>query len=194
MAPDSTTSPKTNAAAAQTAGRHEALQVGPASGRGPVIVADASGEPILRTAPPLNRSSMAPREWLDDDADECTLTAAEALAAARPPKVAGRERLARLASLRRFTLVALMLGQTYVATSFMTAVLPYHGQKPLEMVVLVLFAVLFCWVSAGFWTALWGFMVQLVGGDRHAISRTAAPDAPISSSLGCPMTNDRRNW
>ncbi|MCB1898564.1 glucans biosynthesis glucosyltransferase MdoH [Cognatazoarcus halotolerans] len=162
------------------AGRLAALYRQLPPGRSPHFERDTSGKPILYTAPALNRSSMAPREWLDDDA--ATPSAAEACAAARPPKVKGRDRLARLASLRRFILVALMLGQTYVATSFMTAVLPYHGQKPLEMAVLVLFAVLFCWVSAGFWTALWGFMVLIMGGDRHAISRTAAPDAPIGAS------------
>ena len=39
----------------------------------------------------------------------------------------------------------------------MSGILPYHGSKPLEIAVLVLFAVLFAWISAGFWTALAGF-------------------------------------
>ena len=39
------------------------------------------------------------------------------------------------------------------------------------MVTLALFAILFCWVSAGFWTAMAGFLVLLRGGDRYMISR-----------------------
>ena len=54
----------------------------------------------------------------------------------------------------------------------MSAVLPYHGQQPLEIPILVLFAILFGWVSAGFWTAIAGFVVLRRGGDRCAISRT----------------------
>ena len=39
-------------------------------------------------------------------------------------------------------------------TSWRTDVLPYHGQQPLELAILSLFAILFAWVSLGFWTAL----------------------------------------
>lgn len=83
---------------------------------------------------------------------------------------------------RRLGLLTLMLGQTALATYFMRAVLPYHGGKPLEMISLVLFALLFCWVSAGFWTALAGFWVLLRGNDRFMISASAADGLPISTS------------
>ncbi|HEX8986399.1 MAG TPA: glucans biosynthesis glucosyltransferase MdoH, partial [Rhodocyclaceae bacterium] len=65
------------------------------------------------------------------------------------------------------------------ATWAMASVLPYHGHEPLEVALLALFAVLFFWVSAGFWTAVMGFAVLLAGGDRHAISASAAADAPL---------------
>jgi membrane glycosyltransferase len=80
---------------------------------------------------------------------------------------------------RRWFLLALVVIQTALATYFMAKVLPYHGADPLEVAILVLFAVLFSWVSAGFWTAMMGFLVLAKGGDRHLISRSAASDAPI---------------
>ena len=66
-------------------------------------------------------------------------------------------------AVRRTVLGLLVLAQTIFATDFMTAVLPYHGTQPLEIAILVLFAILFCWVSLGFWTAVLGFVVQFVG-------------------------------
>ncbi|HBO78242.1 MAG TPA: hypothetical protein DD502_08800, partial [Cupriavidus sp.] len=65
---------------------------------------------------------------------------------------------------RRWFLLALVVIQTALATYFMAKVLPYHGADPLEVAILVLFAVLFSWVSAGFWTAMMGFLVLAKGG------------------------------
>ena len=42
-----------------------------------------------------------------------------------------------------------------------------------EGALLVVFALLTCWLAAGFWTAMMGFFVLVVGGDRHLISRSA---------------------
>ena len=95
---------------------------------------------------------------------------------------------------RRIVLLALVIVQTIVATEFMSAVLPYHGGKPLETLLLLLFAILFGWVSAGFWTAMAGFFLLLVGRDRYAISRTAAEDAPIAeearTAIVMPICNE----
>ena len=52
-----------------------------------------------------------------------------------------------------------MIAQTIAATWAMSTVLPYHGADWLEAIIIVLFAVLFCWVSAGFWTAITGFLL-----------------------------------
>jgi membrane glycosyltransferase len=84
-------------------------------------------------------------------------------------------------NVRRLVLLFLMLAQTVIATYFMRKVLPYQGTAALELVLLALFALLFCWVSAGFWTALAGFLVLMRGGDRYAIAsldENAAPIAP----------------
>ncbi len=91
-------------------------------------------------------------------------------------------------TIRRYILLILTLAQTVVATWYMKTILPYQGWaliNPMDMVgqdlwgscmqllpymlqtgILILFAVLFCWVSAGFWTALMGFLQLLIGRDR----------------------------
>ena len=74
-------------------------------------------------------------------------------------------------NVRRLVLLILMLGQTTAATYFMRAVLPYQGSGLLEILLLALFAVLFCWVSAGFWTALTGLLVLARGTDQFSIAR-----------------------
>jgi membrane glycosyltransferase len=141
------------------------------------IVRDRHGRLRLATAPPIrNRSSMSPRR--DRRADS--------------PDPHGHWQ--RTGAIRRAVLGVLTLAQTAFATEFMSAVLPYHGRQPLEVAILVLFAVLFCWVSAGFWTAVLGFFVQMSGGDRYAISRTAAGNAPIPAqartAIVMPICNE----
>jgi len=84
----------------------------------------------------------------------------------------------RAAARRRIVLLALVLGQTWLASDFMArGVLPYHGQQPLELAILVVFAILFAWISAGFWTALAGFATLALGRDRHSITRSVRAGA-----------------
>ncbi len=85
-------------------------------------------------------------------------------------------------NIRRMVLLFLLFAQTIVATWFMAKVMPYQGAKPYEIGVLFLFAILFCWVSAGFWTAMAGFLVMIRGDDRFAVSHLADPDKPIDPS------------
>ncbi|HKA40083.1 MAG TPA: glucans biosynthesis glucosyltransferase MdoH [Burkholderiales bacterium] len=150
-------------------------------GSQPVITLDRHGQPRIATTPPLNRTPMAPRPWPRGALGR--LLAPQARKRDTPPHSAEspdpRGRWHRVAALRRAGLVSLVLMQTVVATSYMASVVPYQGRQPLEIAVLVLFAVLFAWISAGFWTAMAGFAVLARGGDRHAISRSAAGDATI---------------
>ena len=44
-------------------------------------------------------------------------------------------------------LLLLTVGATVLATWAMTSVLPYHGRQPLEVLVLVLFAILFFFIG-----------------------------------------------
>ena len=92
-------------------------------------------------------------------------------------------------------LLALLVGvQTWLATQFMASVLPYQGGQLLEVAILVLFVILFSWVSAGFWTAIMGFVVLLKGGDPYAISARAVAGVPIPSdartALVMPICNE----
>ena len=60
--------------------------------------------------------------------------------------------------------------------------------------ILILFGILFCWVSAGFWTALMGFLELLTGHDKYRISGKSAGNEPIPKSartaLVMPICNE----
>jgi membrane glycosyltransferase len=58
-----------------------------------------------------------------------------------------------------------ILVQTLVASYALLAVLPYQGSTVLEQAILAVFAVLFAWISAGFWIGLLGFLVRFTRGD-----------------------------
>ncbi|HWT71536.1 MAG TPA: glucan biosynthesis glucosyltransferase H, partial [Oxalicibacterium sp.] len=141
---------------------------------------DAAGH-ALRVAPPTARGSMVPLPWspLNPLARKFrTLILRQKL----PPIEVDAPRMRKPVhgGLRRLVLLFLMLAQTALATYFMSRVLPYQGTKPLEIALLSLFALLFCWVSAGFWTALTGFLILITRRDPYLVSRGVAKDAPIA--------------
>ncbi len=168
----------------------------------PAITHDVHQRVRLVSTPALSRTPMAPRLWPP--------TLLFQLLSLRTPTLASHDRLPdndrcpespnprgrlhRVGALRRAVLGVAVATQTYLATDFMTAVLPYHGSQLLEIAVLVLFAVLFCWISAGFWTAIAGFLLLLLGRDRYAISATACGDAPIDpharTAVVMPICNE----
>jgi membrane glycosyltransferase len=161
-----------------------------AEGDDPDIVATArqtaeSGV-CLPSAPPLARTAMSPEPWVTNPlvrawrrlrgqtpgpADDYIATA---------PRMDPRWRQA--GSRRRLVLLIMVALQTAVATYYMKGVLPYQGKQILEIGILFLFALLFCWVSAGFWTAMMGFLQLLIGRDRYSISARGTPDSPIEPS------------
>jgi membrane glycosyltransferase len=157
-----------------------------ADAESPPIVRDRHGGLRIQSTPPLNRSSMAPRRWRP--------ASRRLRAPGAPPSPAPGRTWELVGTLRRTALALVIALQTWFATQFMISVLPYHGTQPLEIAVLVLFAVLFSWVSAGFWMAIMGFLLLLRGRDRYAISATAAPDAPIAAhartALVMPICNE----
>jgi membrane glycosyltransferase len=140
---------------------------------------DVHGRERLETTPRLARSPMAPHAWPGRrGARDQPPVFGDRRHPARPRRPGVRWR--RQASHRRIILVTLIVTQTLVATDYMALVLPYHGAQPLEMALLALFAILFAWISAGFWTALAGFWVLARGRDRYAISRRMLGDSPAS--------------
>jgi membrane glycosyltransferase len=72
---------------------------------------------------------------------------------------------------RRLVLFTLTGLQTAIALKYLLKILPEHGDKGLEVAIAALFAILFAWISLGFWTAVMGFIVVLLRTDRLTISR-----------------------
>lgn len=161
--------------------------------------------PPLRFAPPINRGSMVPHPWgalnpvvrwgqslwhigrAKQRKSSKTRSDAHIAPAQKDGNSAG-------GGLRRLVLLFLMLGQTALATYYMSVVLPYQGTKPLEMAMLALFALLFCWVSAGFWTAMTGFLLLARGKDPYLVTRKTVTDGPIAhdarTAIVMPICNE----
>jgi membrane glycosyltransferase len=155
-----------------------------------VLPTDVNGHLRLVTMPPVHRASMTPRAWQNNPFKRVGAWLRRRLLGKRgldirsdedqdapnkkvPWRHTGRN--------RRLLLIALTLAQTYFATYFMSAVLPYHGAQKLEMALLAIYAILFAWVGSGFWTALMGFWVLLRGKDKYAISARASENTPIAA-------------
>src|SRR5690554_5212485 len=83
--------------------------------------------------------------------------------------VASRRRWRTAAWLRRSCLLVLVIGQTLLASWFMLSILPYNGGNAVEIGMLGLFALLFAWISFGFWIAVAGFVLRRLGGDRQSL-------------------------
>lgn len=149
--------------------------------------AGSDGAAPLPTTPPLHRTPMAPTRWPTGLLSSILHGLRARLprrsappAGAEDPERSDSRTLTRTATVRRtiFTVLALTQAAAF-AYYMMTRVLPYHGEEPLELAILSLSTILFAWVSLGFWTALSGFVLLCTGGDRHAITRSAAPGSVI---------------
>ncbi|MCB1959984.1 MAG: glucans biosynthesis glucosyltransferase MdoH [Rhodocyclaceae bacterium] len=86
---------------------------------------------------------------------------------------------------RRWLLAALVALQTAGACYAMLGVLPYHGSTGLERAIVAVAAILFGWISAGFWTALFGFVIRRRGGDPLSPG-ARFPDARLQSVALAP--------
>ncbi|CAN5517468.1 glucans biosynthesis glucosyltransferase MdoH [soil metagenome] len=88
---------------------------------------------------------------------------------------------------RRICLLALVVVGSLLGTQYMIDTLPNHGNTLLEELILVLFGILFAWISAGFWTAMMGAWVMIRDGDARAVTRVlkdpAVANAPIDPSV-----------
>jgi membrane glycosyltransferase len=139
--------------------------------------------PQLHRSPPLRRTPIAPRAWRGE-------SRRQPVQDAPPPRTPWRV----TALLRRVVLIGLVLAQTAIAVSYMATVVPYGGGDALEIAIIGLFAVLFAWISGGFWTAMAGFAVHVLGADKFLVSRAAARDAPIPedarTAIVMPICNE----
>ena len=79
---------------------------------------------------------------------------------------------------RRFMLLVLVAIGAFVGTHAMVEVLPEDGSALAEKGLLLLFGVLFAWISAGFWTGLMGAGVLMLRPGRSSLMRRLA-DEPV---------------
>ena len=89
-------------------------------------------------------------------------------------------------TLRRVAFFLLVLLTTLIAMGLMVSVFQTDGLSPMELILLLLYAILFSWICISFWTAFMGFFVILTGRDRWAISRH--PGEPPESAAPPPRT------
>ncbi|KIQ56441.1 glucosyltransferase MdoH, partial [Pseudomonas fluorescens] len=140
---------------------------------------DASGRVCLKATPPIRRTKVVPEPWRTNILVRGWRRLTGRTNPPKPPKderVLPHARWRTVGSIRRYILLILMLGQTIVAGWYMKGIMPYQGwslvdldevlHQPLSQTatqvlpyalqtsILILFGILFCWVSAGFWTAL----------------------------------------
>ncbi|MGE8295470.1 MAG: glucans biosynthesis glucosyltransferase MdoH [Pseudomonas sp.] len=188
--------------------------------RGCRMVLDHQGRPAIESTPPIKRTRMVPEPWQTNILQRGWRRLKGEKPAPRPrtreSEDFAEERWRHVAAVRRAALLVLMVVQTVVATWYMKSVLPYQGwslvdlglvfEQPLresarqilpyvvQTSILTLFALLFCWVSMGFWTALMGFFQLLKGRDRYSISASSCGDEPISprarTALVMPIANE----
>lgn len=116
--------------------------------------------------------------------------AAAAAIAAKAPQAAWEIAATR----RRRVLLGLVALSAAGATALLASVLPPSDSAWLRNLQIGLYALLFAWVSAGFFTAMMGFWV-LWRGDRHAMSAASVGHEPIHqgarTAIIMPICNEQ---
>jgi len=100
----------------------------------------------------------------------------------------------KVAQRRRLGLLALVLASTLVAGPTMASVLPHGGRTTMEAVLVVVFSILFAWISIGFWTSLAGFLLLLRRFDRYGVTNVRERDASeptgVRTAILFPVCNE----
>jgi len=140
--------------------------------------------------PPLRRSSMLAVPWVGWSMSRFLRAAFDRGSAGRSPHGEISPPL-----LRRAVLLLLVLLGAFVGTRAMAEILPEHGATLVERGLLVLFGVLYAWISAGFWTGVMGAYVLMRGGRGPLMRGMAAqplrPIEPASrTAIVMPICNE----
>jgi membrane glycosyltransferase len=93
----------------------------------------------------------------------------------------------RQALLRRAAFFSLTFATAGFATSLMLIILEANGLTTLKSVALVLFAILFTWISGAFWTAVAGFLIKIIGRDPAVISPRGLEGRALASRTAIVM-------
>jgi membrane glycosyltransferase len=93
---------------------------------------------------------------------------------------------------RRIAFFGLTLLTACTGGFLMFDILRANGMGPLEVSGLVLFIVLFIWISGAFWTAVAGFVVRLIGHDPAALHPDVDPLRPLQgrTAVVMPICNE----
>jgi membrane glycosyltransferase len=86
----------------------------------------------------------------------------------------GKKHWEKEAAIRRVLLMVLIASTTAVASAYMANVLPHMGRNGLEITLVIFFAMLFAWISIGFWTSFVGFLILMRRYDHFTINRLSA--------------------
>jgi membrane glycosyltransferase len=147
-------------------------------------------------APRLSRSAMPARPWLGLRTGLRQFLRPPYRVDALSPRTDAPAPWEQAAASRRRAFLLTIATLTVVATVWLAQMLPAAegwGQQALRVAQIGLFSLLFAWVSAGFATALMGFVVHLRG-DRHALSADAVRHRPLPddarTALIMPICNE----
>jgi membrane glycosyltransferase len=142
--------------------------------------------------PPLVRRSMSAEPWAGSPFGRPL----RRLLGHGPRTPPARRGDVRPLMLRRLVLLVLVVLGAFVGTHAMAEVLPERGAALAELGLLVLFGLLFAWISAGFWTGLMGAGVLLARPGRSPLMRGLADepvrplDPGIRTAIVMPICNE----
>lgn len=152
----------------------------------------------LPTYPKLERVPVQPQLWN------------------KPYKAKLKPKTSLIALFRRLVMFFLIVIQTYVGTSYLSSLLPYQSWQKINFManwelnpelaiysvipyiiqgfIIALFAILFLWISIGFWTSIMGLILAIIGKDRYTIPIPSDPASHINNThrtaLVMPICNE----
>lgn len=93
---------------------------------------------------------------------------------------------------RRALFLGLTLATSLVAADMMLDILRANGLSLLEVASLVLFTVLFTWITGAFWTAVAGFIIRLIGRDPAVVHQSEVEGRALHTrtALIMPIYNE----
>jgi membrane glycosyltransferase len=98
-----------------------------------------------------------------------------------------RDRLRWAAVWRRLLFFGLTFLTSLSASALMADILRTNGFTPWEKASLIVFFVLVTWITGAFWTAVAGFVVQLIGRDRAVIHSSEGEGRPLQGRTAVVM-------
>ncbi|HUG25377.1 MAG TPA: glucans biosynthesis glucosyltransferase MdoH [Albitalea sp.] len=163
-------------------------------GHGPRSL-DAAAALPRGSAPPIHRASMVPQPWTGFFASLRAALLRRLRGETAPAAAAADELPWQRAAARRRTLLLWAIGLSAAcAAGVLAHAQPLDVHPALRIAQVGLYSLLFAWVTAGFVTAIMGFVVQLRG-DRHALSAASVANRPVHmdarTAIVMPICNEQ---